>query len=115
MTRAYLIGGALIALLLIMMVLAFILLKVRYLRRRKALRQFAENYYRSRRALVLYVMLNHQCSEEEAYQRLATFAKKHVPLDDQSYIDWMLRHDRESLIDSVRNILARDPNAIDKI
>jgi hypothetical protein len=115
MMLAYLPGGAVIALLLILLALAIIFLKLRDAQRRKALRQFAKSYHRSRRALVLYVMMNHQCSEEVAYQRLAAFVKKHVPLDDQGYVDRMLMQDRESLIDYARNILARDPNAIDKI
>ena len=115
MIRAYIISGAVIALLLIMLALAIIILKLRYVQRRKTLRQLAESYYRSQQALVLYVRLNHQCSEEVAYQRLAAFVKKHVPLDDQSYIDRMLTQERESLINSAREILAHDPNAIDKI
>ena len=60
-------------------------------------------------------MLNRQCSEEVAYQRLAAFAKKHVPLDDYSYIDRMLAYDRLTLLEKVHNILVHDPDEIDKI
>jgi hypothetical protein len=60
-------------------------------------------------------MVNRRCSEEVAYQRIAPFVKKHVPLDDHNYIDEMLVHDRQGLIDKARNILVHDPDEIDKI
>ena len=115
MTSAYLLSGGIIALLLILIVIAIVVLKVRSVQRRKALEQLAARYHQSWRALLLYVMLNHQCSEEVAYQRLAAFVKKHIPSDNQSDVDRMLAQDRQSLLDSARNILAHDPNEIDKI
>ncbi len=94
MINVYLLGGSIVAFILVMIVG----LKVRSVQRRKALKQILE-----------------RCSEEVAYQRLATFVKKHVPLDDHNYIDRMLAHDRQSLLDSARNILVHDPDEIDKI
>ncbi len=109
--NVYLLGGSIVAFILVMIVG----LKVRSVQRRKALKQILERYQQSGQALVRYVMVNHRCSEEVAYQRLATFVKKHVPLDDHNYIDRMLAHDRQSLLDSARNILVHDPDEIDKI
>ena len=111
MISAYLLGESIAALLFIVI----IVLKVRYAQRRKALEQILERAYQSGQALVRYVMLNRQCSEEVAYQRLAAFVKKHVPFNDQSYVDRMLAQDRQSLLDSARNLLVQDPNEIDKI
>lgn len=107
----YLLGGSIAALILVVLVV----LKVRSVQRRKALEQILERYQQSGQALVRYVMLNRRCSEEVAYQRIATFVKKQVPLDDHDYIDGMLAHDRQSLLDSARSILVHDPDEIDKI
>jgi hypothetical protein len=107
----YLLGGSIAALILVVIVV----LKVRSVQRRKALKQLLERYHQSREALVRYIMLNRQCSEEVAYQRLATFVKKHVPLDDHNDIDRMLAHDRQSLLDRARSILVHNPDEIDKI
>ena len=111
MINVYLLGGSIAALILVVIVV----LKVRSVQRRKALKQILESYHESEQALVRYIMLNRQCSEEVAYQRLATFVKKHVPLDDHNYIDRMLAHDRQSLLDNARNILVHDPDEIDKV
>ncbi|GAC1408175.1 MAG: hypothetical protein NVSMB49_28350 [Ktedonobacteraceae bacterium] len=88
--------------------------RVRSMQRRRTLEQILERYY-SGLALVRYIMLNRHCSEEVAYQRLATFVKKHVPLEDQSSIDSMLAHDRQSLLEHTRNILVHDPDEIEEI
>jgi hypothetical protein len=112
---AYLLGGSIAALLVIVIVVAIVVPKVRYIQRRKALEQILETYHQPGLALVRYVMLNRQCSEEAAYQRLAIFVKKYVPLDDQGYIDRMLAQDRQSLLDSARNILVHVPDEIGKI
>ena len=87
----------------------------RNMRRRRALEQLLERYQQSREALLRYVMLNRQCSEESAYKRLAVFVKRHAPLDEYSAIDMMLASNRQRLIDMVQDILASDPNEIDKI
>ena len=87
----------------------------RNMRRRKALEQLLERYQQSREALLRYVMLNRQCSEESAYKRLAVFVKRHAPLDEYSAIDMMLASNKQRLIDMVQDILASDPNEIDKI
>ncbi len=83
--------------------------------RRKALEQIIGMYYQSGQALVRYVMLNRQCSEEVAYQRIATFVKERVLFDEHSSIDSMLAHDRQSLLDRALSILVHDPGEIDKI
>ncbi len=88
--------------------------KVRSLQRRRALEQILAGYY-SGIALVRYVMLNRRCSEEAAYERLATFVKNHVPLEDQNSIDRMVAHDRQSLLDRAQHILVHDPDKIDDI
>ena len=94
---------------------AVVVLKIRRIQRRKAPGQIAEDYEWSRRALVLYVMLNRQCSEDAAYQRIATLVKKRVPLDDHGLIDWMLAQDRQGLVNRARDLLMRDPDEIDDI
>ena len=115
MVSIYVLGVCVAVLLLGVIVVALAAPKVRYLRRRKALQQQLERYQQSGRALVRYVMLNRGCTEEVAYQRLATFVKEHVPLDDQSSIERILAQDRLSLLETVQNILIHDPDAIDKI
>ena len=109
-----LIGGSIIVLLFVMSAIAIVVLKVKSTQRRKALEYLSERNYCGL-ALVRYVMLNRQCSEEVAYQHLARFVKKHVPLDEQSSIDRMLALDRQSLIDRTQSILVHDPDEIDKI
>lgn len=109
--NVYLLGGSIAALILIVIVV----LKVMSVQRRKTLEQILESYQQSGQALVRYVMVNRRCSEEVAYQRIATFVKKHVPLDDHNYIDEMLVRDRQGLIDKARNILVHDSDEIDKI
>lgn len=111
MNNVYLLGASIAVLMLV----AIVVSKVRSIQRRKALEQILERYHQSGEALVRYIMLNRQCSEDAAYRRLATFVKKHVPLDDRSSIDRMLASDRQSLLDSTRSILIHDPDEIDKI
>jgi hypothetical protein len=60
-------------------------------------------------------MLHRYCSEEAAYERLATFVKNHVPLENHSAIERMVAQDRPSLLEHARNILAYDPDKIDVI
>lgn len=88
--------------------------RIRSMQRRRTLEQILESYY-SGLALVRYIMLNRQCSEEVAYQRLAAFVKKHVRLEDQNSIDSMLAHNRQSLLEYARNILVDEPDEIDEI
>lgn len=115
MIRAYVLSGSVASLLLIIIVGVLVVSKLRYAQRRKTLEQALERYLQSGLALLRYVMLNRRCSEDAAYERIATFVKNHVPLDDQSYADQMLAQDRQSLLDMARQILAQDPDAIDKI
>jgi hypothetical protein len=60
-------------------------------------------------------MLNRQCSEETAYQRIATFVKRHFPSEDPGAIDAMLTTNRRSLLDRAGSNLILDPDEIDKI
>ena len=115
MNNTYLLGARIAALILVVAIIAIIAPKIRSKQRRKALEQIVERYHQSGQALVRYVMLNRQCSEEAAYQRLAAFVKKYISLDDTSDIDWLLRYDRQSLIDKAQNILIDNPDEIEKI
>jgi len=112
---AYLLVGGVALFGLVVIVVALLVAKVRYTQQRKALAQLLERYHQSGQALVRYVMINRQCSEEVAYQHLARFVKKHVPLDEQSSIERMLALERPSLIDRTQSILVHDPDEIDKI
>jgi hypothetical protein len=112
--NVYLLGGGLAVLLLVVLVVSIIVRRVRSAQRRKALEHFLARY-QSGQALVRYVQLNRQCSEEEAYQHLATFVKQYVPFEDHGYIDRMLVHDRQRLLERVRSLLVDDPDEIDKI
>lgn len=108
-------GGSFVALLLIVLVGALVIPKIRYTQRRKALEQILERYHQSDLALVRYIMLNRCCSEEAAYRRITIFIKSHIPLDDHSYVDEMLAEDRQRLLDITHRILAYDTHEIDKI
>jgi len=112
---AYLLVGGGAFFVFVVIVVALRVPKIRYTQKRKALAQLLERYHQSGQALVRYVMINRQCSEEVAYQHLARFVKKHVPLDEQSSIDRMLALERPSLIDRTQSILVHDPDEIDKI
>ena len=103
--------GSIVALLFVVLVVHL----VRSVQRRKALEQLQERYQQPGQALVRYVQLNRQCSEEEAYHRLATFVKKKVPFDEHSYIDRMLAHNRQSIVERAQSLVVDDPNEIDKI
>ena len=111
----YLLGGSIAVLLVVVIVIAIVVARLRSAQRRKALDQILERYRQSGQALVRYVMLNRQCTEEVAYQRIARFVKKHVPLDQHSSIDRMLAFDKQSLLDRTLSILVHDPDEIDKI
>jgi hypothetical protein len=82
--------------------------------RKKALEQRRERGA-SGLALVRYIQLNRHCSEEAGYQRLTTFVKKHIPLDDSSSLERMVADDRQSLLVIAQDLLVHDPHAIDKI
>jgi hypothetical protein len=66
-------------------------------------------------ALVRYIQLHRQCSEEAAYQRLAAFIKQRRPFDDQSSLEGMLVHDRQGLVKITQDLLGEDPDMIDTI
>jgi glucan phosphoethanolaminetransferase (alkaline phosphatase superfamily) len=111
----YLLGGSIAVLVAAVIVIALIVTRIKSAQRRKALEQLIEMYRQSGLALVRYVMLNRQCSEEVAYQRIAAFVKSYVPFDEHSSIDRMLAHDRQSLVERALSILVYDQDAIDKI
>jgi hypothetical protein len=112
---AYLLVGGIALFVLVVIVVAILVVKVRYTQQRKALAQLLERYHQCGQALVRYVMINRQCSEEIAFQHIARFVKKHVPLDEHSCIDRMLALDRQSLIDRTQSILVQAPDELDKI
>ena len=101
-------------LVIIVMVVAVVVLLIKSIQRKKALEQRQERDA-SGRALVCYIQLNRQCSEEVAYQRLATFVKQHVRFDDSSALERMVAYDRQSLLVLAQGLLVHDPHAIDKI
>ena len=90
----FLLDGSIAVLIVVVTVIAIVVARLKSAQRRKALEQIIEMYHQSGQALVRYVMLHSQCSEEVAYQRIATFVKKHVPFGEHSSIDRMLAHDR---------------------
>lgn len=96
-------------------VAALVVSRLRYIERRKALEQIIETHKQSGPSLVRYVMLNHQCSEERAYQRIKTFVKKHVPLYEHVSIDSMFAQDRQYVVDMALGILFHTPDEIDNI
>jgi hypothetical protein len=63
----------------IVVVLVFAIDSSKSLLRREAL-EHRRDRDKPGQALVRYVQLNRQCSEEAAYQRVATFVKRNVPL-----------------------------------
>lgn len=111
----YLLSGGTAVLIVVLIIIAITVLKTKSAWRRKALEEILERYYQSKQALLRYVMLNRQCSEEAAYQRIAKFVKQHVPPDDYSRVDRMLAYGRQYLLDNACNLIAHDPDAIDKI
>jgi 3-phosphoglycerate kinase len=109
----YLLGGGFLAFMFTVVILAVIVPKAMSARRRKALEQILETYQQAQQALVRYVMLNRQCSEDAAFKRIATFVKNNMALADNGPI--VSISDKQDLLDIARTILAREPDAIDKI
>ncbi len=101
-------------LVLMVMVVALGVRRAKSVDPRKALEQRRERDA-SGLALVRYIQLNRHCSEEASYQRLATFVKKYITLDDSSSLERIVAHDRQSLLAITQDILVHDPHAIDKI
>jgi len=107
--------GSITILLAVVTVAAIVVARLKYAQQRKSLEQIIEMYHESKQALVRYVMLNRQCSEETAYWRIKEFVKKHVPLDEHSTIDRIFVQDRQSLLDRALSILVHISSEIDKI
>ncbi len=78
-------------------------------------RERVEVRYRSRQALLRYVQLRYQCSEEVAYQRVAAFVKRHVPNDEQASVEYMAAYDRQRLLELAQRIIMHNPDEIDEI
>ena len=78
-------------------------------------RERVQERYQSRQALVRYVQLRYQCSEEAAYHRLAVFVKRHVPGDEQASVEYMAAYDRQRLLELAQRILMHNPDEIDEI
>jgi hypothetical protein len=101
-------------LVIVTVIAAVVIYWVRRLQSRRVLEHIAERY-RSRQALLRYVQLHYQCSEEAAYQRLAAFVKRYIPLDDQPSIDYMVAHHRQGLLELAQSILVHNSDEIDEI
>ena len=78
-------------------------------------RERVEVRYRSRQALLRYVQLRYQSSEEVAYQRVAAFVKRHVPNDEQASAEYMAVYDRQRLLELAQRIIMHNPDEIDEI
>ncbi len=115
MMEGYLVGAGIVILLAGTIICALVIRNVRSQQRRKAIESLGEKLRQSELALVRYVMLNRQCSEEVAYQRLATFVKLHTPFDDHDFVSRLVTHNRQRLLEKAQEILARAPDEIDKI
>jgi hypothetical protein len=100
--------------LIVIVVALVVVVRVKSVQRRKALEHMSTRYA-SGLALIRYVQLSRQCSEVVAFQRLATFVKNHVPVDDSSFIERMVAHDRQRLLERAQSFLVEDPDAIDKM
>jgi hypothetical protein len=92
----------------------FVIARVKRMLSRHA-RERVQEKYRSRQALVRYVQLRYQCSEEVAYQRVATFVKRHVPGDEWDSVEYMAAYDRQRLLELAQRILMHNPDEIDEI
>ena len=114
MGTAYLCGKSIAVHVFMVIVAALVVCGVEDVHWRKVLEQRRERDTCGR-ALVRYVQMHRQCSEAVAYQRLATFVKQHVPVEDSSSIGCMAVHERQSLLEVVQRLLVRDPDAIDKM
>lgn len=114
MLTTYLWRRSATVLVLVIIVATLVISWVRQIQRRHVLESTRERS-RSRQALVRYVQLRYQCSEEIAYQRLAAFVKRHVPLDEQPSIEHMAAQDRQNLLELAQSILAYHPDEIDEI
>lgn len=110
MLTIYLIVGSIV----FVVIAVIVAVQARSVRRRRALELLRKRDL-SGQALVRFIQMNRQCSEETAYQRLATFVKKHVPRDDHGYIESMLAHERPSLLEYVQSVLVHHPDELDKI
>lgn len=100
---------------LVLVVIAVTLVVNYWVRRWQRRRFFEQVRYRSGQALLRYVQLSNQCSEEAAYQRLATFVKRRVPSSEHTSVEYLLAHDRQSLLGLAQRILAQNPDEIDEI
>lgn len=114
MHTAYLLRRSVAVRVLVVMVVALVIAWVRSVQRRYTLER-VQARYQSGLALVRYIQLRRRYSEEVAYQRIAAFVKKHVLLNDQSYIESLLAHDRQSLLELAQSLLVHFPDEVDEI
>ncbi len=66
-------------------------------------------------ALLRYVQLTRHCSETHAYERLATFVKHYLPSQEASSLERMATHERPALLQLAQDLVAHDPDLLDKI
>ncbi len=102
-------------LLLVAITPALIMAWIKRMWRNRALERLREERYRSGQALLRYVQMHNQCSEEVAYQRLAAFVKRRVLLDQQSLIDYLAIEERQRLLELAQSFLMHNPDEIDNI
>lgn len=110
----YLFVGGIALVVIIVVIVTLIMSQIRSEQRRQAY-ELLQRKDESGLALVRYVQLNRQCSEEAAYERLATFVKSHASLDNHPDVESMLAHDRAGLLTYVQSLLRHDSNILDKI
>ena len=113
MYLAYSLRKSIIVLTLSVILLAFVLIWIRYLQRRAV--EGVQMQLQSERGLLLYVQQQHQSSEEVAYQYIADFVKKHVSAAEQAAIDSLLEQDRQSLLELAQDLLRYFPGELDEI
>ena len=111
---AYPIRRSIVVLSLLMIVAALVNAWVRYVQRRQTREQMPERI-KFGQDLVHYVQEHHECSEEVAYQHIADFVKKHVSPNEQSSIETLLAHSRQSLVELAVSLLQYFPQEIEEI
>jgi|GEM_PF-1810198 hypothetical protein len=93
---------------------AFVFFWVGMVRGKLSLERLREKY-QSRQALICYVQLKYQCTEEAAYRYITNFLKKQVPLEEFPYVEYMAVHARQSLLARAQEIFQEDPDKIDEV
>jgi hypothetical protein len=102
------------ALALTVMVALLLIYRTRRIQRELALEQ-AHEKEQAGLALVRYVQMQRNASEEVGYKRIADFVKSHTALGEHPFIDYLLANNRSGLLALAQSILASHPDEIDEI